>query len=141
MEPEIRLSLGGPPPVVLHHQINDLHEMLTDLPHPDTCSARMGTLEHHGEQVRGKGGIRETGRLAKPYDALMRAKLVLLHENPRRMIRVGQLGEGVAKGRAALFHRAKLGGGTAAPVLELSLRISAVFGVEILPVLFLMGDD
>src|SRR5258707_406760 len=48
--------------------------MLTNLPHPDTCSARMGTLEHHGEQVRGKGGIRETGRLAKPYDALMRAK-------------------------------------------------------------------
>src|SRR5258708_7125157 len=107
--------------------------MLTDLSHPDTRSARMGTLEHHGEQIRGKGRIRETGRLAKPYDALMRAKLVLLHENPRRMIRVGQLGEGVAKGRAALFHRAKLGRGTTAPILKLPFRISAVPGVESLP--------
>src|SRR5258707_864871 len=115
--------------------------MLTDLSHPDTRSARMGTLEHHGEQVRGKGGIRETGGLAKPYDALMRAKLVLLHENPRRMVGIGQLGKGVAKGRAALFHRAKLGGGTAAPVLELPPRIPAGLGVEILPVFFFMGDD
>src|ERR1700681_404572 len=90
------------PPVVFHHQIHDLHEMLTDLPHPDTRSARMCALQHHGEQVRGEGGIRESSRLAKADDALVRSKLVLLHDAPRRMVWIGQLGEGVAKGRAAL---------------------------------------
>src|ERR1700720_596089 len=99
--------------------------MLTNLPHPDTRAARMGALQHHGEQVRRIGGIRESSRPAKADDALVRSKLVLLHDAPRGMVWIGQLGEGVAKGRAAFLHRAKLGRCTAAPVLELPLRISA----------------
>src|ERR1700680_3802470 len=114
--------------------------MLTDLPHTDTRPARMGTLEHHGEQVRGKGGIRETCRLAKPYDALVLSNFVLLHHTPRRMVRIGQLGKGVAEGGSSLLHRAELRGDAAAPLLELTLGISAVPGVQILPVFFLVRD-
>src|SRR6266853_2529144 len=115
--------------------------MLTNLPHPDTRPARMGALQHHGEQVRRKGGIGESSLLAKADDSLVRSKLVLLHDAPSGMVWIGQLGEGVAKGRAALFHRAKLGRRAPAPVLELALRISAVLGVEILPVFLFVGDD
>jgi len=60
--------------------------------------------------------------------------------------RAGWFGSGnsanvLPKGRAAFFHRAKLGRRTPAPVLELALRISAVLGIEILPVFLFVGDD
>src|SRR6202165_527884 len=128
-------------PTVFYHQIHDLYEMLTYLPHTDRLPARVGALEHHGEQVRGEGGILKSGRLAEADDALVRSKLVLFHDPPRRMVWIGQLGEGVAKSRAAFFHRAKLGRCTTAPILELALRISAVLGVEILPVFLFVRDD
>src|SRR2546423_8259006 len=136
-----RVSARSLPLVVFHHPIHDLHEMLAYLPHPDTSPARMRAFQHHGEQVRRKRGVRESSRFAKADDALVRAKLVLLHEAPRGMVWIGQLGEGVAKGRAAFFHRAKLRGGAPAPVLELTARISAVLGVKILPLLLFVPDD
>ena len=129
------------PPTVFYHQIHDLHEMLTYLPHPDTRAARMGAFQHHGEQVRRKRGIRESSRFAKADDTLVRSKLVLLHDAPRGMVWIGQLGEGVAKGRAAFFHLTKLRGGAPAPVLELALWISAVLRGEILPLRLFVRDD
>ena len=136
------MRLGrGLPPVVFHHPIYDLHQMLAYLPHPDTRTARMGAFEHHSEEVRRKRGIRESSRFAKADHALVRSKLVLLHDAPGGMVWIGQLGEGVAKGRAAFFHLTKLRGGATAPVPELAFRISAVLRVEILPLLLFVGDD
>src|SRR5258705_11781145 len=114
--------------------------MFTYLLHPYRLPAGVGAFEHHSEQVRRKSGITESGRPAKADDTLVFPKLVLLHDAPRRMVRIGQLRERVAEGRAALFHRPKLGRGTPAPVLKLALRVPAVLLGEILPVLFLVGD-
>jgi len=126
---------------VFHHQIHDLNEMLAYLPHPDTLPARVGTLEHHREQVRGEGGIPKSARLAQAEDALVLSKPVLLDDPSRRMVWIGQLGESVAKGGPALLHRPKLGGGAPAPILKLAVWISAVLGVEILPLLFFVRND
>src|ERR1700682_3478782 len=81
-------------PTVFYHQIHDPYEMLTYLPHPDRLPARVSTLEHHGEQVRGEGGILKSRRLAESDDALVRSKLVLFHDAPRGMVWIGQLGAG-----------------------------------------------
>src|SRR5258705_6542320 len=115
--------------------------MFTYLLYPYRLPARVGAFEHHSEQVRRKSGITESGRPAKADDTLVFPKLVLLHDAPRRMVRIGQLCERVAEGRAALFHRPKLGRGTPAPVLKLTLRVPPVLLGEVLPVLFLVGDD
>src|ERR1700682_1728704 len=128
------------PPTVFYHQIHDLHEMLTYLPHPDRLPARVSTLEHHGEQVRGKRRILKSGRLAEADDAFVRSELVLLHDAPCRMVRIGQLGEGVHKRGPALFHRSKLRGGAPAPVLELTLWIASVPRGKILPLLLFVRD-
>jgi hypothetical protein len=58
-------------PVVFHHPIDDLHQMLAYLPHPDRLPARVGTVEHHGVQVRREVGILKSGSLAKADDAFV----------------------------------------------------------------------
>src|SRR3981081_2705003 len=115
--------------------------MLAYLSHPDALPARMGALEHHRKQARREPGILKSGLLAEADDALVLSKPVFLDDAPRRMGGVGQLGESVHKGGPALFHGPKLGRGSAAPVLELALRISAVLRHEILPVLLFVRDD
>jgi len=72
---------------------------------------------------------------------LVLSKPVLLDDAPRRMVWIGQLGESIHERGPALFHRPKLGGGSAAPVLELALGISTVLRHEILPIFFLVRDD
>src|SRR6266516_4946074 len=129
-----------PLPIVFHHQINQLHKMFTDLPHPDTLNARVRALEHHRKQVRGESGIPKSGRFAETDDPLVFSDLVLLDDATRRMVRVGQLGESVPKGGPALFHGAKLRRDSAAPVLKLAFRISAMLRVEILPLLLFVGN-
>jgi len=114
--------------------------MLTYLPHSDTLNTRVDTLEHHRKQVRREGGIPKSGRLAEADDALVFSNLVVLDDAPRWMVRVGQLGESVAEGGPTLFHGAKLRRDSPAPVLKLSLRISAVLRAEILPLLLLLGN-
>src|SRR2546423_9613036 len=114
--------------------------MLTYLPHPHTLAARVGTLEHHGEKVGREPGIRESGGLAKADDALVLSKSIFLDDASRRMVGIGQLGERVHQRGPSLFHRAKLGGGSPAPVLELALRISAVFRGQVFPLFLFVGD-
>src|SRR5205823_5821288 len=113
----------------------------TDLPHADTLNTRVGALEHHRKQIRGEGGIPKSGRLAQPDDALVLSDLVLLDDAPRRMVRVGQLGESIPEGGPTLFHGAKLRRDPTAPVLKLSLRIATVLGVKVLPFLLFVRDD
>ena len=129
-----------PVPIVFHHQIYELHEMLTYLPHSNTLNTRVDTLEHHREQIRGECSISKSGGLAKANDTLVFSDLVLLDDPPRRMVRIGQLGESVPEGGSTLFHLAKLSRDSAAPVLKLALRIPAVLGAEIPPFLLFVGD-
>src|SRR6185436_17178718 len=126
---------------VLNHQVDHLYQMFSDLAHPAALDAGVGALEEHLEQVRGEDRVLETGGLAQTYDTLMLADLVLLDHAPRRMVGIGQLGEGVAERGAALLHRSEFGGGAPAPVLEQALGIADVLRGEVLPLLFLVGDD
>jgi hypothetical protein len=49
---QTRASVPVCPPTVLNHEINDLHEVLADLPHPDALHAGVRSLEQHVEQIR-----------------------------------------------------------------------------------------
>lgn len=68
------------PPVVLHHQIHDLHRMVAYLPHSYGLDTSVRALEQHREQIRRHTGVPETGSLAKADNALVLAKLVLLED-------------------------------------------------------------
>src|SRR4051812_5583378 len=118
-------------PTVLDHPIHDFNQMLPNLPHSNALDARMRALEHHVEEVGGESWILETGRLAETYYTLVLALLVLLDHSPRRMVGVGQFGEGVAKGGSTFLHQPQLLGDAAAPILELAMRIAAMLGVEV----------
>src|SRR5947207_2737234 len=114
--------------------------MFADLAHPDALDAGVGALEQHREEIRRPGGVLETGRLAKPYDALMRPNLVFLNYAPRRVLWIRQLGQGIAQRRAALLHFAELDRGASTPVLKQPRGITNVLGGQVLPLFFLVGD-
>src|SRR6266550_1748546 len=125
---------------VLDHQVDQLDEVLADLPHAHALNTGVGALEQHREEIGGENRVLETGGLAQSYDTLVRADLVLLNDAPRRMVWVGQLRQRVAQGGTALFHLPELGRGASTPVLKQALRITAVLGGEVLPLFFLVGD-
>src|SRR2546423_9354593 len=127
-------------PSVLDHQVDHLDQMFADLAHSAALDAGMGTLQQHGEKVGGQNRVLETGGLAKSYDPLVRADLVLLNDAPRRMLGVRKLRHGIAQCRSAVLHFAQLGRGTPTPVLNQPRRTTAVFGGQVLPLLLLVGD-
>src|SRR5437868_5554695 len=125
---------------VLDHPVDQLDEVLADLPHAHALNTGVGALEQHREEIGGENWVLETGGLAQSYDTFVRADLVLLNDASRRMFGVGQLRQRVAERGTALFHLPELGGCASTPVLKQALRITAVLGGEVLPLFFLVGD-
>src|SRR5438105_1168441 len=127
------LALLLPPPAVLDHQVDHLNQVLADLSHSNALDAGVRPLDQHREQVCRPGGVLETSRLAKPYDPLMRAELVLLNYAARRMLWIRKLRQRVTQGRPAVLHLSQLGSGAPAPVLQQPRPISDVVGRQVLP--------
>src|SRR3982750_1290504 len=127
-------------PTVWNHPVDELDEVFTDLPHSDALNARVRAFEQHGKEIGGQARVLEPGCLAQAQDALVLAESMLLDHSPRRVIRVRELGEGIAERGSTLFHRAQLGRRALTPVLQQGLWISTMLGVEILPLLFLVRD-
>src|SRR4051812_32354005 len=114
-----------------HHSVDELYQVFADLPHSHALNAGMRALEEHREEVCSQSRVLKPGRLAKAQHALVLADPVLLDHTASRMIGVGKLGQGIAKRGAPLFHRAELGGGALAPVLEKPVGVSAMLRAEI----------
>src|SRR5690348_8211138 len=127
-------------PRVFDHQVDELNQMLAKFAHPDALNAGVGAFEQHPEQIGGEVGILETSGLAKSYDPLVLARLVLLNDTSRGMLRVGKLGERVPQRGSAFLQDLELGRGSPTPVLEQPLRIAVMVSGQIAPFILLVRD-
>src|SRR4051812_44387531 len=123
------------------HRVHEAHQVLADALHPDALDARLRALEQEVELVGGELGLGEAGLTTELEDARVLAPAVLVDRPSRRVVHLGQLGEGVEDGRAALLHLRERLPRAAAPAHELRAGITGVLGDDLVPRRLLLRDE